>query len=300
MTRPVEAPPDRGVTIGVDLGGTGTRIVAVDPDARVVGEGIRPTLSDVAPDRAVAQLVDAALQVAAGARITGFGIGASGPIDADGIIRNPDTLPAYSGVPITDWISERLNVPCHIDNDAATAALGEYESGAGRGSRGLVVVTLGTGVGVGVLLGGQPFRTATGSHPEAGHIAVTGPPAPCYCGLGTCWEQLASRSALERLTANRTDELARSARAGDEGARSRFDTYGERVGTGLSTLTTVFRPDRVVIGGSSAQFLDLIEGGIERALGQRGPFAAATSIVAAELGPQSGAIGAASLARASG
>ena len=86
---------------------------------------------------------------------------------------------------ITAILSERLGVPCVIDNDAVTAAIGEHAYGAGRDSSGLLVVTLGTGVGVAALIRGRPVRGADGGHPEAGHIAVSGPPAPCYCGLPT-------------------------------------------------------------------------------------------------------------------
>jgi glucokinase len=297
MSRPAGFSSEAGITIGVDLGGTGTRIVAVGANGSILAEEIRPTPNGVPPEKAFAELVEAIRGLAGPARIIGVGIGASGPVDRDGIIRNPDTLPSFSDVPLTAWISESLDAPCLIDNDAAAAALGEYELGAGRGSRGLVVVTLGTGIGVGVLCDGQPFRTADGSHPEAGHIGVPGPPAPCYCGLATCWEQLASRTALEQLTADRTESLAGSARAGDADAQACFTTYGERVGAGVATLVTVFGPDRVVLGGSSAQYLDLFRAGVDLALRRRGSFHHPVSVVAAELGPQSGAIGAASMAR---
>ena len=111
------------------------------------------------------------------------------------------------------------------------AAIGEHAYGAGRGSTGLLVITLGTGVGVAALIHGRPVRGADGCHPEAGHITVSGPPAPCYCGLPTCWEQLASRTALHQLAAGEINELAGKARGGDPAASQVFDTYGERVGS---------------------------------------------------------------------
>ena len=146
------------------------------------------------------------------------------------------------------------------------AAIGEHAYGAGRGSAGLLVITLGTGVGVAALIRGRPVRGADGCHPEAGHIAVSGPPAPCYCGLPTCWEQLASRTALHQLAAGEIHELAGKARGGDTAASQVFDTYGERVGGGLTTLLTIFRPDRVIIGGSAAQYADLFEHGLHQSL----------------------------------
>src|ERR1700761_3735206 len=121
------------VTIGIDLGGTGTRIVALDPSGVVRGERIVLTSQQTGSvDAAVDPLVEQIRAVAGEARITAVGIGASGPIDADGIIRNDDTLPAFSNIPLRELISDRFGVPCVIDNDAVTAALGENAHGAGR------------------------------------------------------------------------------------------------------------------------------------------------------------------------
>jgi len=290
----MSSPPSE-VTAGVDLGGTGTRIVALDRDGVVLHQVSRPTPASSAG--AVSGLVSSIAAAAAGQRLRGVGIGASGPVDSLGVIRNTETLPAFSDIQITPVISERLAVPCVIDNDAVVAAVGEHACGAGRGSAGLLVVTLGTGVGVAALTGGRPFRGADGGHPEAGHIPVGNPRAPCYCGLPSCWEQLASRTALDHLTGNDTEALAAKARGGGVAAAQMFDTYGERVGTGLLTLLAIFRPDRVVIAGGAARFIDLFSHGLRRSL-DRGPkYTPKPAVVAAELGNLSGAIGAAVMAR---
>ncbi|MDT7684862.1 MAG: glucokinase [Pseudonocardiales bacterium] len=292
--RPHEVGP---VTVGVDLGGTGTRIVVLDADGTVRRETSSPTAAGISPTRAAAELADSIAAAAAGFALRAVGIGASGPVDRLGVIRNPDTLPAYSDIPITDIISDRLGIGCVIDNDAVTAAIGEHNNGAGRGSDTLLVVTLGTGIGVALLCHGHAARAADGSHPEAGHLAVNGPSAPCYCGLPTCWEQLASRTALDRLTDNRSAELAIKARTGDPDAAAVFDVYGRRVGTGLGTLLTLLKPDRVVIGGGAARYLDLAETGMRRGLRRAPGFTAVLELRAAELGNLAGAIGAAILAR---
>lgn len=292
--RPHEVGP---VTVGVDLGGTGTRIVVLDADGTVRRETSRPTAAGISLTRAAAELADSIAAAAAGFELRAVGIGASGPVDRLGVIRNPDTLAAYSDIPITDIISDRLGIGCVIDNDAVTAAIGEHNNGAGRGSDALLVVTLGTGIGVALLCHGHAARTADGSHPEAGHLAVNGPSAPCYCGLPTCWEQLASRTALDRLTDNRSAELAIKARTGDPDAAAVFDVYGRRVGTGLGTLLTLLKPDRVVIGGGAARYLGLAETGIRRSLRRAPGFTAVLELRAAELGNLAGAIGAAILAR---
>ena len=218
------------VTIGIDLGGTGTRVIALDPEGTILNQATTPTPARLLPARAVPGLIATITSMAAGLRLRGVGIGASGPVSPAGIITNPQTLPSYSGVPITTIIGESLAVPCVIDIDTVTAAIGEYRYGAGRGSDALLVITLGTGIGAALLSRGAPLRAADGTHPEAGHISVSGPAAPCYCGLATCWEQLASRAALSQLTGGRTEDAARRAHQGDRGAVELFSRYGQRVG----------------------------------------------------------------------
>jgi len=285
------------VTVGVDLGGTGTRIAALGHDGVVLRHVTTPTATGIPPAQAIADLAHVITAATADLEIQGIGIGATGPVDAHGVIRNPETLPAFSDVEITSILSDRLGAPCVIDNDAVTAAIGEHAYGAGRDSTGLLVITLGTGVGVAALIRGRPVRGADGCHPEAGHIAVSGPLAPCYCGLPTCWEQLASRTALHQLAAGQIDELAAKARGGDTAASEVFDTYGERVGVGLATLLTIFRPDRVIIGGGAAQYADLFEHGLRRSLNRAARYTCTPALATAELGNLAGAVGAAVIGR---
>jgi glucokinase len=281
--------------LGVDLGGTGTRIVALDGEGRVVSDMTTPTDRHAQGADAVAGLIDALTEVAGGDSIGGIGIGASGPVDAAGVIRNPATLPAYSSVPMTQTVGDRFGVPCRIDNDAVTAAIGEQRFGAGVGSRAMLMVTLGTGIGVTMLNLGQPYRAGDRSHPELGHISVNGPATQCYCGLVGCWEQLASRTALDALTAGRCDDLAAAARTGDSMALKVFQDYGARVGVGMVTLLSMFRPDRVVLGGSAAQYLDLYRDALQAQLYRSAEYSWNPNIVAAQLGNLAGAIGAAAM-----
>ncbi|WP_458316684.1 ROK family protein [Mycolicibacterium brisbanense] len=281
--------------LGVDLGGTGTRVVAIDDDGRVLTEITTPTARDVRGGEAVAALVATLSGVAAGAPIGGVGIGASGPVDPTGVIRNPATLPAYTGIPLTRLVGERLGVPCRIDNDAVTAAIGEHRFGAGTGCASMLMVTLGTGIGVAMLEAGQPYCAADGGHPELGHMSVNGAAAQCYCGLTSCWEQVASRSALDELTGGRNAELAAAARSGDGAARAVFHTYGARVGLGMATLLGMFRPELVVVGGSAAQYLDLFGDGLRAQLRRSPEFAWNANVIAARLGNLAGAIGAAAM-----
>jgi glucokinase len=284
-------------SIGVDLGGTATRVVALDEGGTTRTERrIRTPGAGTAADEAIAVLARLIREVAGDSPLRAIGIGASGPIDAAGIIRNDDTLPAYSHLPVTDHLAEAFGVRCVIDNDAVTAAVGEHAHGSGQGSDGLLMVTLGTGVGVSVLKSGRPVRALDGTHPEAGHIPVPGPAAPCYCGLATCWEQVASRTALDQLTAGRTQQVAAAARDGDAGASQLLYEYGTRVGIGVATLQTIFRPDRLVLGGSAADFFELFRGGMDAALERQPGFAPPVTYRTTSLGDFAGAVGAAVLA----
>ena len=284
------------VTVGVDIGGTGTRLVALDSSG-VIHQELRRATPPPGTSDVVGALAGLVAEVAGNTRPTAIGIGASGPVDADGIIRNPDTLAAYSGLALTEALSDRLGLRCVIDNDAVTAAIGEQWLGAGRGSRALLTVTLGTGIGVAMLVDGRPVRSADGTHPEGGHIAVAGPTAPCYCWLDPCWEQLASRTALDRLTHGRTAEVADHARRQDAAAQNLFHTYGARVGAGLATLATIYRPDRIVLGGAAAQYLDVFIDSLRESMDRPANFAWTGQITAAELGDIAGAVGGAVLAR---
>ena len=284
------------VTVGVDLGGTGTRVVALDERGAVIGKQVFAT-PRTRNDSAIQRVLEAVTDVAADRPLTAVGIGASGPVTAAGIIDNAATLPAFTGIDLCDRVSTHVGRPCVIDNDAATAAIGEYTYGAGQGSRTPLTVTLGTGIGVAVIADARVIRAGDGTHPEAGHIAVRDAPTRCYCGLPRCWEQAASRTALEGLVGGDTTVAAEAARAGDIRAAAAFEHYGQNVASGLATLLTIYRPDRVIVGGSAAQYLDLFTTSLTNALQRPPEYNWGPSLAPAQLGDLAGAIGAAVLAR---
>ena len=249
--------------VGIDLGGTASRFVVIRggellssvtiSTPRQLGEGVR-----IVADGVRSALAAASVDVS---ELGGIGIGASGPVDVDGVIRNPETLPGLSDLPLTALLGAEFSTPCVIDNDAVTAALAESRTPAAQGRAGLLMVTLGTGVGVAVIRRGTPFRGADGVHPEGGHVSVPGPPAPCYCGRATCLEQTASRTALQAAAKAATGddsvaELARAAESGDPAARRVFSDFGARLGDGLLELCTQHRPELVVLGGSASPHLE--------------------------------------------
>lgn len=278
--------------LGVDLGGTGTRIVLTDGGGNVLADRSVPTATN--PDRAIPDLA-AELDQVADSFTAGIGVGVSGPVDPDGIIRNPATLLAYTGLDLRTELASRFRVQVAIENDAVTAAYGEARVGAGQGAHALLMVTLGTGVGVAMLTDGTPLRTATGAHPEAGHRSVPGD-APCDCGRRACYEQVASRAALQRAACDLglpLDHAAAAARSGDPTAAALFQRYGRAVGYGLADLLTLFGPDRVVLGGGGARYLDLYYQGLSDYLDAISGCYHPTQIMAAEIGDLAGAVGAA-------
>ena len=299
---PVAEARDAPVRLGVDLGGTGTRVIALADTGEIANELVATTRSLGEAHDPIEPLVQLLTTIAADHAVLGVGIGASGPIDADGIVRNHDTLALFSDIPLVATVSDRLGAPCVIDSDAVTFTLGEYHLGAGRGAGTLIGVTLGTGIGACILRDGRPHRGGDGLHPELGHLPVPGGPAPCYCGLESCWEQLASRTALQALAtkagfANIEAAAANACHAaGDPEAAALFERYGRAVGIGLASLCTVFRPDRVVIGGGVTPHLELFASGLRVALARSAPYEVDAEIWAAELGAVAGAVGAALLA----
>lgn len=289
-------------TLGVDVGGTATRIVRLTDGWHLADECVISTrMLGAAGGRPPGQLlVDKLDEMRDASSLKGVGIGVTGPLDADGVIRNRDTLPELSGLPIADTVSEALGVPCVIENDAVTFGLGELRLGAGRGARAILAVTLGTGVGMSAIQDGRPHRGGDRLHPECGHIPVSGGPAPCYCGLESCWEQVAARTVLERFVAEHGgyDDVvaaAAAARGRDDEAGEIFHRYGIGVGRGLTTLVTVFRPRRVVIGGGVVPYFDLFIGATRATMRRTEGYRVPVEIVPSELGIAAGAIGAATL-----
>ncbi|GAA2795563.1 ROK family protein [Crossiella cryophila] len=295
------------VVLGIDLGGTGSRFVAVEPTSgAVLARRTAPTPHTGGPGTVRAFLREHLGAVGQGLRPVAVGVGASGPIDPHGVIRNPDTLPAFTGLPITAMLAALVPGPVVIDNDAVCAALAERATGAAQQSPRSLHITLGTGVGVCLLTGSTPFRLPDGTHPEGGHLAVALPTEPCYCGRTACWEQAASRSTLQRTAArvlgrSGTDErviadLADLATHGDHLALATFREHGTRIAAGLATLLSLYGPDLVVLGGSAARYLPLFRPGIHSALDALGDWGPEPEIVRTRLDDYGGALGGAHLA----
>jgi len=292
------------VKAGIDIGGTGTRIIIQGHAGTLNSKTIATAeFAGVGQEGRSAALADYVLSlIPQGMRLASLGIGASGPVDTtSGVINNKDTLECFSFFPLASELSERLGVKVAIDNDAVAAVLGEYYFGAGKNSERLLMVTLGTGIGVALLDKGKPFRTSDGQHPEAGHIPVSGNPLACYCGLKGCWETLASRTwlqhNLESLLPNTPFEkhdvsFYQTAAQEKEAVAQVFHRYGNYLGRGLVTLLTLYGPDLTILSGSAAHYYPLFKSGLEEALTRSDAYAINERIVPSALGDVAGALGA--------
>jgi glucokinase len=249
----------------VDMGGTKIAVGLVDDDGRVLSRAECPTDAEggYTEARARTERMLRALIIAAGVELTGIGIGSTGPVDPfTGEIGNVNFFPAWRGQnPVTD-LGRSFGVRVAMENDADAAALAEAAWGAGKNKKHLIYVTIGTGIGAGIVLDGKLYRGVDGAHPEIGHHVIDASGPLCTCGFHGCWEALAAGPAMvswlesampkdyphcEHLTARRICELARE---GDAFACQAVDREARYLGLGLANLVTLFAPDAIVLGGS--------------------------------------------------
>jgi glucokinase len=257
--------------------------------------------------------------VAARPEVEAIGLGIPCTIDRErGVAISAVNLPIID-VPIRDLIAERLGLPTFVDNDANMAALAEHRFGAARGATNAVVLTIGTGIGGGLILDGRVYRGTTGAGAELGHVVIdeSGPRCQGNCPNRGCVEALASgtalgregriaaaahpQSALGRIAAAGTEidgrVVTEAAIAGDGIAVEVFATIGRRLGVALASFANIFEPDVIVIGGGVAAAGELLLDPARAELRDRAlPPMNATRVVTAELGPEAGMIGAATMA----
>jgi glucokinase len=310
------------LTVGVDVGGTKIAGGVVDESGQILATARRvsPATDREAIERNIEDLV-AALRT--DHDVVAVGVGAAGFVDsARSVVMFAPNL-AWRDEPLRDEVAKLVGLPVVVENDANAAAWAEYRFGAARGAGVAVMVTLGTGIGGGLVVGGEVFRGAYGVGCEYGHMSVVPDGRRCACGNRGCWEMYASGRALARdareladvspLGAHRLMELAdgdlnqltgplvtQAAREGDPAAVEIYTEMGRWLGRGLANLAAVLDPTVFVIGGGVSEAGDLLLGPARQAFGQsltgRG-FRPAADILLAELGPQAGLVGAADLAR---
>ncbi|UCE59023.1 MAG: ROK family protein [Phycisphaerales bacterium] len=194
----------QSVAIGIDLGGTNLKVAAVDGNGRIVAQHARPVNAERGPDVVVTDIAQVVGDTLSGLTLTrsnvvGVGVGTPGPLNISaGRVIKAANLPGWKDVPLRDLLADSLSLPVSLDNDGNAAAYGEYWAGAGRGTENLVMLTLGTGVGAGVILDGQFLHGYFDNAGELGHMIVETNGVQCSCGQRGCLEQYASAAGVAR------------------------------------------------------------------------------------------------------
>jgi glucokinase len=304
--------------VGVDLGGTSVKAALVSPALEILAHETAPTeVSDQA--RLLAEIEHLVRRVAGGEPISAVGFGLPSQIDQRrGIVADSINVP-LTNVPFVVRMTERLDLPVKVDNDANVACLAEARIGAGKGRANVIMITLGTGVGGGIVLHGRVHHGATGYGGELGHIVIdeNGPPCQGHCPNHGCLESLASaagvRRAAEQVAAERPGgTLARAiqeggagevrvvidgALSGDADCIEALAIVGRHLGVGIANYVNIFNPDVVVVGGGIMAAGEILLGVAREEAGRRAlrPPWREVEVVAAKLGNDAGVLGAAAL-----
>ena len=300
----------RTATGAIDIGGTKIAVGMIDDAGRVLSKRSSPTDAHLGYahglERMTAMLRETARE--AGVQISGIGIGCTGVVyPSTGAFGDMDFLPTWKGYNPTEDLTRAFNVQAALENDADASALGEAGWGAGQGKSRLIYVTVGTGIGGGIIIDGHLYRGANMSHPEFGHHVIDPAGPQCSCGFRGCWEVLATGPAMaawftsqpgvaEKYPTDVTAEkICHLAQQNDALARRAVDREGYYLGLGIANLINLFVPDVIVLGGSimksAALFLDAIRKVI--AQGCRFVPAEQTELALASLGQDANLIGAA-------
>lgn len=313
--------------VGVDMGGTAIKSLCLDSDGGVLVRRQVPTLSEEGPEAVIARLmllIDETMGELNGRRaVAGIGVAVAGVVDmATGtLLLLPNFPGSWRGTALGPRIQDQFNVPTFIINDARSATLAEKTFGAGRASRNMVMLTLGTGIGGGIVVNGELYFGSEGHAGEVGHQTIDPRGPLCGCGNTGCLEALASGPAIASMAIRAVKQgmttrirdlvggdlnritpktVADAAYDGDAIARSILETAGNYIGIGIANLVVILNPDTVVIGGGVAAAGEILFGAIESSVSRRVCVfpggKGGVRIVPAELGEEAGAVGAAAWA----
>jgi glucokinase len=288
--------------IGVDVGGTKILAGLVGRDGTVIAHREYPT--PIETEDALLDGLEAAVRELLDDEVAAVGFGIPSQIDQrDGIALGSVNVP-LRGVPFRAKMTARLGLPVGMDNDANAAAIAEWAAGAGRGTTDMVMLTLGTGVGGGLILGGKPYRGWFGAGAEIGHIVIVHDGVRCRCGGFGHLESYVSGKAADELAKESFGpgadafRLVRLALEGDARAIELLTGIGEKLGSGIASLVNLFNPELVVVGGGFAAAGDFIFGPAQKIADREVLVSIRDSyrVVRAELGTSAGMIGAAMVA----
>ena len=292
--------------LGLDIGGTKTAVVLGDRSGQVFDRAEFLTRTEEGFDQTFARLIGVIEEVRSRATDQGLdpdrvSVSIGGPLDTEeGVIYSPPNLPGWDSVPLKRILEERFGLPVHVEHDGNAGALAEWYFGAARGLRNVIFLTMGTGLGGGLILDGQLYRGSSDMAGEVGHIRIaeTGPEA--YGKTGS-WEAFCSGAGIAKLASLRFPQrwgtektsvrkLAESARAGDSNSRAVLAEAGRYLGRGLAVLVDILNPEVIVIGSLAVRVGELVLGPAREEMGREAlPGAvSACRVVPAALGDRIG------------
>lgn len=315
---------DAKYVVGVDLGGTNVRAAVVDRSGKIIGEGRTDSKAMAGLEVTVGQIVSAIQEALIDSKVSlaevgGFGMGVPGTHkSAEGIVLWSPNFKDWDGVQLLAPISAAVKLPGCMGNDANVAALGEYAFGAGKGSLCMVMFTLGTGIGSGLIINGKNWVGVTETAPEMGHHIILADGPRCGCGRYGCVEALCRRDAIIDRAARKAHQgratlllemsghdlryitpamIAEAAGQGDAVSIETLEETGYYMGIAVANAINILNPDRIVIGGGIAQAGELIFDPIRRSVEVNALYAPlqACRILPAELGDDAGMLGGAAL-----
>ena len=305
--------------IGVDVGGTNVKIALVSDEGKIIYSNSIPTRAEMGYEYTINSMKDAIRELLKETKleasdIEGIGFGFPGQIDCQkGIVRLAPNIPGWVNVPIAEIMEKEFVIPTRVDNDVITADLGELNYGAGVGCENLVCITVGTGIGSGLVINGKLVRGASNAAGELGHIKLNMEGGPlCGCGDRGCLEAYASGPSIVAMAeeyikggkSTRYRELANpeitpyivsvAAQEGDPVAKQIFRIMGEYIGMGLTSVVNWLNPEKIIIGGGVAAAGDILFDPIKETIAKRAMTIQkeAVEIVPAQLGNNAGVIGA--------
>ena len=310
----------RSNRIGIDVGGTNVKLALVDDKGNITYSNSVPTRAEMGYEYTVNNIKQAIRDLLVETKLStkdieGIGFGFPGQVDyKSGVVRLAPNIPGWVDVPIAKLIEDEFKIPTRVDNDVRCAALGELNYGAGKGCENLICITVGTGIGSGLIINGKLVRGASNAAGEIGHIKLQMHDGPiCGCGDTGCMEAFASGPSIVAMAENyirggkstKFREMANgaqitpyivceAAKAGDPVAKTIFTIMGEYIGIGLASVVNLLNPEKIIVGGGVADAGDLLLNPMKQTLKDRAMKIAgdAVEIVPAQLGNTAGVIGA--------
>lgn len=306
--------------IGVDIGGTNIKIALVDFDGKIVYSNTVPTRAEMGYEAGIVNIKQAIKDlltetIESKNTIEAIGFGLPGQIDyKEGLVKNLPNIPGWINIPLAKMIEEEFSIPTRLDNDVRCAALGELNFGAGKGCQNLICITVGTGIGSGIVLNGKLVRGASNAAGEIGHIKLSMNDGPlCGCGDFGCFEAYASGPAIvtlakEYISGGKSAKykemapdgiitpyiVAQAASQKDAVSIQIFNQIGRIIGIGLTSVINLLNPERIIIGGGVADAGDILFEPIKKVIAERAmPIQRdSVQIVPAQLANTAGVIGA--------